>query len=57
MDYKIKITFTNLIGAIATFIGMVFMAFRVPGSEMVTMAALGLVATKKVNDMVKRDGQ
>lgn len=50
----LKLTFTNCVGAIATLIGLFLMYLEVAGSDVVTITALGLVATKKINDMVVR---
>lgn len=57
MKLDFKITFTNFIGFIAFSVGAVLMLNKIDGSESIALAGLGLVATKKVNDMIPKGKQ
>ena len=51
MKIELTITFTNLIGAIAFVVGSCLTFFKIEGGSAIAMCGLGLVGTKKVNDM------
>lgn len=51
MKINFEITFTNLIGAVAFVVGAILTAFKIEDGSAIAMCGLGLVGTKKVNDM------
>jgi hypothetical protein len=57
MKIDFKITFTNFIGFIAFSVGAILMMHKIDGAEAIALAGLGLVATKKVNDMMPKGKQ